>query len=88
MALDETTKRLRETPGLETGLSSEDHDHLRLWLRIMTVHKLTSAEVRKRLPFANKRDWYCRRITARASCVGAWMNWPLCARRARMHGFV
>jgi DNA-binding MarR family transcriptional regulator len=34
---------------LESRATADDHDDLRLWLRIMTVHKLIDAEVRRRL---------------------------------------
>ncbi len=34
---------------LETRASADDHQDLRLWLRVMTVHKLIAGELRRRL---------------------------------------
>lgn len=40
---------LRAAADLETRASVDDHGDLRLWLRLMTVHKLIDGEVRRRL---------------------------------------
>ncbi|HZT52034.1 MAG TPA: MarR family transcriptional regulator [Stellaceae bacterium] len=38
-----------DASGLERRLTARDHDALRLWLRLMSVHKLVAAEIRQRL---------------------------------------
>lgn len=40
---------LRAAADLETRASTDDHADLRLWLRLMTIHKLIDGEIRRRL---------------------------------------
>ena len=43
------TGRPARADDLETRATPADHEDLRLWLRLMTVHKLIDGEVRRRL---------------------------------------
>ncbi|HXP30912.1 MAG TPA: MarR family transcriptional regulator [Stellaceae bacterium] len=49
MALNNRTLRATYGGDLETRVSPDDHADLRLWLRVMTVHKLIGNEIRRRL---------------------------------------
>jgi DNA-binding MarR family transcriptional regulator len=53
--------------GLEARLGAADHDDLRLWLRIMTIHKQVSGEVRRR--FREEFDTSLARFDLMANLV-------------------